>query len=98
MTRFGYHNSHEQFAPTRLLGLAKRACEAGFRVASASDHFHPWSAVEQGQSGFVWSWLGAAMEATRLEFRTVSCPGWRYHPAILAQAGATLSAMYPGRL
>ena len=98
LTRFGYHNSHEQFAPARLLGLARLACEAGFRVASASDHFHPWSGVEQGQSGFVWSWLGAAMEATRLEFRTVSCPGWRYHPAILAQAGATLSAMYPGRL
>ena len=89
LTRFGYHNSHEQFAPARLLGLAKLAHEVGFRVASASDHFHPWSGVEQGQSGFVWSWLGAAMEATGLEFRTVSCPGWRYHPAILAQAGAT---------
>ena len=98
MTRIGYHNSHEQFAPSRLLACAKRAAEAGFACASASDHFHPWSEVEQGQSGFVWSWLGAAMEATPLDFRTVSCPGWRYHPAILAQAGATLSAMYPERL
>ncbi len=98
MTRYGYHNSHEQFAPARLLGCAKLASEAGFTCASASDHFHPWSTTEQGQSGFVWSWLGAAMEATDLDFRTVSCPGWRYHPAILAQAGATLSAMYPGRL
>ncbi|CTQ31407.1 TIGR03885 family FMN-dependent LLM class oxidoreductase [Jannaschia rubra] len=98
MTVYGYHNSHEQFAPARLLSLAKRADAAGFRVASASDHFHPWSEAEQGQSGFVWSWLGAAMEATSLSFRTVSCPGWRYHPAILAQAGATLSAMYPERL
>ncbi|TFL20113.1 TIGR03885 family FMN-dependent LLM class oxidoreductase [Jannaschia formosa] len=99
MTRWGYHNSHEQFAPGRLLDCARIAEEAGFTCASASDHFHPWSTVEQGQSGFVWSWLGAAMQATSaLDFRTVSCPGWRYHPAILAQAGATLSAMYPERL
>jgi probable non-F420 flavinoid oxidoreductase len=99
MTRWGYHNSHEQFAPDRLLRCARIADEAGFVCATASDHFHPWSTVEQGQSGFVWSWLGAAMEATsRIDFRSVSCPGWRYHPAILAQAGATLSVMYPGRL
>ena len=98
MTEYGYHNSHEQFSPARLLDVAKRADAAGFRVASASDHFHPWSETDQGQSGFVWSWLGAAMEATSIRFRTVSCPGWRYHPAILAQAGATLSAMYPERL
>jgi probable non-F420 flavinoid oxidoreductase len=99
MTRWGYHFSHEQFAPDRLLRLARAVDQAGFECATASDHFHPWSAAEQGQSGFVWSWLGAAMEATgRLDFRSVSCPGWRYHPAILAQAGATLSVMYPGRL
>lgn len=98
MTRYGYHNSHEQFSPARLLACAKIADAAGFRIATASDHFHPWSGVDQGQSGFVWSWLGAAMEATGIAFRTVSCPGWRYHPAILAQAGATLSAMYPERL
>ena len=98
LTRFGYHNSHEQFAPDRLLAVARLADAAGFSCASASDHFHPWSTVEQGQSGFVWSWIGAAMEATTLDFRTVTCPGWRYHPAILAQAGATLSVMYPGRL
>lgn len=98
MARFGYHNSHEQFAPDRLLACAKIADEAGFACASASDHFHPWSGVDQGQSGFVWSWLGAAMEATRIDLRTVSCPGWRYHPAIFAQAGATLSVMYPERL
>ena len=98
MTRIGYHNSHEQFAPGRLLECARIADAAGFSCASASDHFHPWSTTEQGQSGFLWSWLGAAMEATSIEFRSVSCPGWRYHPAILAQAGATLTAMYPGRL
>ena len=99
MTRWGYHNSHEQFAPSRLLRCARIAEEAGFEVATASDHFHPWATEAQGESGFVWSWLGAAMGATeRLEFRSVSCPGWRYHPAILAQAGATLCEMFPGRL
>jgi probable non-F420 flavinoid oxidoreductase len=97
MTRIGYHCSHEQFGPRELLDLVVAAEHAGFACATASDHFHPWS-EQQGQSGFVWSWLGAAMERTRLPFRTVSAPGYRYHPAILAQAGATLSAMYPDRL
>ena len=97
MTRYGYHCSHEQFAPRDLLERVVEAEQAGFECASASDHFHPWN-EQQGQSGFVWSWLGAAMERTQLPFRTVSAPGYRYHPAILAQAGATLSAMYPDRL
>jgi probable non-F420 flavinoid oxidoreductase len=97
MTRYGYHCSHEQFGPRDLLERVVEAEQAGFECATASDHFHPWS-ERQGQSGFVWSWLGAAMERTRLPFCTVSAPGYRYHPAILAQAGATLSAMYPDRL
>ena len=97
MTIFGYHASHEQFDPSELLACVRLAEQAGFAGASASDHFHPWS-ERQGSSGFVWSWLGAAMETTRLSYGTVSAPGWRYHPAILAQAGATLSFMYPDRL
>ena len=97
MTRIGYHCSHEQFGPRELLAWVVEAEAAGFDCASASDHFHPWS-ERQGQSGFVWSWLGAAMERTQLPFRTVSAPGYRYHPAILAQAGATLSVLYPERL
>jgi coenzyme F420-dependent glucose-6-phosphate dehydrogenase len=97
VTVFGYHASHEQFGPKDLLGLVQRAEAAGFARVSASDHIQPWSEA-QGQSGFVWSWLGAAMERTTIPFRTVSAPGWRYHPAILAQAGATLAVMYPGRL
>jgi len=97
MTRYGYHCSHEQFSPHDLLERVVEAEQAGFVCASASDHFHPWS-ERQGQSGFVWSWLGAAMERTALPFRTVSAPGYRYHPAILAQAGATLGTMYPDRL
>jgi len=97
MAQIGYHCSHEQFSPTDLLAHVRAAETAGFACASASDHFHPWS-ERQGWSSFVWSWLGAAMERTRLPFRTVSAPGYRYHPAILAQAGATLSFMYPERL
>lgn len=61
-----------------------------------SDHFAPWS-LAQGQSGFAWSWLGAALQATKLDFGTVNAPGERYHPAIIAQATATLAEMYPGR-
>jgi probable non-F420 flavinoid oxidoreductase len=61
-----------------------------------SDHLHPWS-ERQGQSGFAWSWLGAALEATDLSFGTVCAPGQRYHPVVVAQAGATLSEMYPER-
>jgi coenzyme F420-dependent glucose-6-phosphate dehydrogenase len=61
-----------------------------------SDHFAPWS-LAQGQSGFAWSWLGSALQATRLDFGTVNAPGQRYHPAIIAQAAATLSEMYAGR-
>ena len=62
-----------------------------------SDHFHPWT-ERQGQSGFAWAWLGAAMQATRLPFGVVYAPGQRYHPAIVAQAAATLAEMFPGRL
>ena len=62
-----------------------------------SDHFAPWS-VRQGHSGYTWSWLGAALQATPLTFGTVNAPGQRYHPAIIAQAAATLAEMYPERL
>src|SRR5690606_35538150 len=59
-------------------------------------HFHPWS-ERQGHSGFAWSWLGAALQATGLPFGAVCAPVQRYHPAIIAQAVATLGEMFPGR-
>lgn len=96
MAVIGYHCSHEQFAPSDLLGYVRRAEAAGFRAAMCSDHFHPWS-DRQGQSGFAWSWLGAALHATALPFGTVNAPGERYHPAVVAQAAATLAEMFPGR-
>ena len=96
MTEIGYHASHEQFPPSELLSLVQHADERGFEHVLASDHFHPWS-DRQGESGHVWSWLGAAMATTDLTFGTVNAPGYRYHPAVVAQAAATLREMHPER-
>ncbi|WFE39542.1 TIGR03885 family FMN-dependent LLM class oxidoreductase [Micromonospora sp. WMMD998] len=96
MTAFGFHASHEQIHPAKLLEAVIHAETAGFDAAMCSDHFSPWS-ERQGQSGFAWSWLGAALQATNLSFGVVNAPGQRYHPAIIAQAIGTLGAMYPGR-
>ncbi|WP_035994334.1 TIGR03885 family FMN-dependent LLM class oxidoreductase [Leptolyngbya sp. KIOST-1] len=96
MVHLGYHASHEQFKPSQLLEWVQRAEQAGFTHALSSDHFLPWS-EDQGQSGFAWSWLGAAMQATNLHFRIVNAPGQRYHPAIIAQAAGTLMEMFPHR-
>lgn len=97
MTVIGYHASHEQFAPSKLLKLVVMAEEAGFGAAKSSDHFHPWS-ERQGQSGFAWSWIGAALQATSFSNGIISAPGYRYHPAVLAQAAATCGEMFPGRI
>jgi coenzyme F420-dependent glucose-6-phosphate dehydrogenase len=97
MTRFGFHASHEQFPPSELLALVQAAEAAGFDCAMSSDHFRPWGAA-QGHSGYAWSWLGAAMQATQLPFGIISAPGYRYHPAIIAQGAATLAEMFAGRL
>lgn len=97
MTVVGLHASHEQVHPADLLRAVQLAEEVGFTGGMSSDHFSPWS-VRQGHSGFAWSWLGAAMASTSLPFGVVNAPGQRYHPAIVAQAMATLSAMFPQRL
>ena len=96
MTTVGFHASHEQLAPSALLTAARRADQAGFDAISCSDHLAPWS-ERQGHSGFAWSWLGAALEATSVPLGVVNAPVQRYHPAIIAQAIATLAEMYPGR-
>ncbi len=94
----GYAASFEQFHPTDLLTYCQQAEQQGFTAVMASDHFHPWT-PGQGQSGFVWTWLGALGAATSIpRFGTgVTPPGYRYHPAVLAQAAATVEAMFPGR-
>jgi coenzyme F420-dependent glucose-6-phosphate dehydrogenase len=92
----GVHASHEQFRPDRLLRVVQAAEAAGFDAGMCSDHWAPWS-EEQGESGFALSWLGAALATTSMPFGVVNAPGQRYHPAIVAQAAATLEVMFPGR-
>ena len=96
MTRIGFHASHEQVSPSGLLRAVASAEGAGFDAAMCSDHLAPWG-ERQGHSGHAWSWLGAALQATRLSLGVVTAPGQRYHPAVIAQAIATLAEMFPGR-
>ncbi len=96
MPAVGFHASHEQLPPSRLVAAVKAAEAAGFQAAMCSDHLAPWS-ERQGHSGHAWTWLGAAMQATSLPFGVVTAPGQRYHPAENAQAIATLGDLFPGR-
>src|SRR3954454_9824403 len=98
MTSIGYALSSEERKPHELVEQARMAESAGFEFALISDHFHPWL-DEQGESPFVWSVLGAIAEATeRIPFGTgVTCPTTRIHPAIIAQAAATMATLMPGR-
>ena len=88
----------EEHSPEQLLRNAQRAEEAGFKFAMLSDHFHPWIS-RQGNSAFAWSILGALSQVTnQMRFATgVTCPIMRYHPAIVAQAAATMAVMMPNR-
>ncbi|RZU51902.1 G6PDH family F420-dependent oxidoreductase [Krasilnikovia cinnamomea] len=98
LVELGYSLSCEEHGASDLVRFAARAEQAGFGYASISDHFHPWIGV-QGQSPFVWSVLGGIACATStLRVGTgVTCPTRRYHPAIVAQAAATVATMMPGR-
>jgi coenzyme F420-dependent glucose-6-phosphate dehydrogenase len=95
--RYLHFCAHEQFPPDDLLRQAIEAEAAGFDGIGCSDHLQPW--WEPGESGHAWVWLGAAAQATqRVSLGTgVTPPGPRYHPALIAQAWATLETMYPGR-
>src|SRR5690606_32469250 len=89
--------SHEQVPPEELLHRAVLAEECGFDAIHSSDHFHPWS-EQQGHSGYSLACLGAAMQVRRVDFGVVCATGYRYHPAVVAQAAATLERLFPGRL
>jgi coenzyme F420-dependent glucose-6-phosphate dehydrogenase len=95
--RYLHFCAHEQFPPDDLLRQAVEAERAGFDGIGCSDHLQPW--WEGGESGNAWVWLGAAAQATsQVVLGTgVTPPGPRYHPALIAQAWATLELMYPGR-
>jgi len=96
--KFGLTLSSEEHPPARLLDIAELAEQSAFDFISISDHFHPWL-DDQGHSPFVWTMLGALAERTgRVGVVVgVTCPIMRIHPAILAQATATTSALLGGR-
>jgi G6PDH family F420-dependent oxidoreductase len=98
MTIIGYAAALEQFPPTELLNYSILAEQHGFKGVMAADHFQPW-VPQQGNNAFVWSWMAALGQAsTALTFGPgVTCPSFRFHPAIVAQAAATQAAMTPGR-
>lgn len=98
MTRFGYKLMSEEHGPVALVENARRAEEAGFDFVAISDHFHPWLS-SQGHSSFAWSVLGAIAAGTRRVgiVTAVTCPFLRYHPAIIAQAAATVACLSAGR-
>ncbi|MFC5381061.1 glucose-6-phosphate dehydrogenase (coenzyme-F420) [Aquipuribacter nitratireducens] len=97
--RIGYKASAEQFGPRELVELGVRAEAAGMDSAFVSDHFQPWR-HEGGHAPFALSWLTAVGERTqRLVLGTsVMTPTFRYNPAVVAQAFATMACLYPGRV
>ncbi|WBB52872.1 TIGR03557 family F420-dependent LLM class oxidoreductase [Verrucosispora sp. WMMD573] len=96
--RIGYKLSSEGFGPNEIIRQAVRAEQVGFDFVEISDHFHPWL-DSQGHSSFTWTVLGAiAARTDRIELATgVTCPSVRYHPAIIAQAAATLALVSDNR-
>lgn len=96
MAEVGYYAPLRQIAPGDLLSLVQRAERAGFACALCADHFHPRHAG-QTQAGHAWAWLGSAMATTPIPFGVITCPFGRQHPAVVAQAAATLAEMHVDR-
>ena len=96
--KYGYKLSAEGFGPKELIRQAVAAERAGFDFVEISDHYHPWLDV-QGHSPFAWNVLSAiAVRTSTLGLATgVTCPTVRYHPAIVAQAAATLAIISDDR-
>jgi len=98
MPEFAYFCGNEQFQPEVLLEHAVRAEAVGFDALTVSDHFHPW-VDDASASGFTWGLLGAvAVRTRRVRIATaVTCPLFHYHPALVAQAAATIHRLSGGR-
>src|SRR5689334_21977138 len=96
--QIGYKLAAEAFDPQELIRQAVMAERAGFDFVEISDHYHPWL-DNQGHSPFAWTVLGAiAARTDRIGLATgVTCPTVRYHPAIIAQAAATMALLSDGR-
>lgn len=97
--KLGYKASAEQFAPRELVELAVAAEAHGMDSATVSDHFQPWR-HQGGHAPFSLSWMTAVGERTnRLLLGTsVLTPTFRYNPAVIAQAFATMGCLYPNRV
>ena len=95
----GYWASQEQYSMQDLIRFTIEAEKGGFTATMTSDHFHPWW-HDNGHGNFTWVWLAAAAERTKnMKFITgVTSPVYRYNPAIIAQAFASLDVLYPGRI
>ena len=98
IVEIGYALSGEQQPPLNLIKYAKEAENAGFDFITISDHYHPWL-ESQGQSPHVWTTIGGISQVTKKIpiVTAVSCPTFRQHPAIVAQAAATVASIIPGR-
>lgn len=98
MTKFAYFCGHEQWHPEELVEHAVLAEKAGFDMVVVSEHFHPW-VDDSSASGFAFATIGAMAASTAdLTFATgVTTPLFRYHPAVVAQAAATLDRLSGGR-
>ena len=98
MTQFGYTAMCEQTPVRQLVSDLQAAEQAGFDFSVISDHYFPWL-EDQGHSGYAWAVLGAASQATdRLPLMTmVTCPTFRYHPAVVAQKAATVGVLSENR-
>lgn len=98
MTKFAYFCGHEQWQPEELVEHAVLAEEAGFDMVVVSEHFHPW-VDDVSASGFAFSTIGAmAARTEHVEYSTgVTTPLFRYHPAVVAQAAATLDRLSGGK-
>lgn len=97
--KLGYKASAEQFTPRDLVEFAVAAEELGLDSATVSDHFQPWR-YHGGHAPFAWTWMAAVGERTRrIQLGTsVLTPTFRYNPAVVAQAFATLGCLYPDRI
>jgi len=95
----GFMLAHEQFTVSQLIDIGVSAEQAGFDLLATSDHFQPWQANE-GHSGEAWATLGALSQRTQRVWMgtTVTCPTFRYNPAVVAEAFATLDSLAPGRI
>jgi TAT-translocated FGD2 family F420-dependent dehydrogenase len=95
----GFQLAHEQFTVPELVDLGVACEEAGFDLLAVSDHFQPWQANE-AHSGLAWVTMSAIGQRTKRIWMgtTVTCPTFRYNPAVVAEAFASLSLLTPGRI